>query len=280
MRCVEFQPLIEECLDNELTESIAGEVARHLDDCVSCAEVARKLGIEREMYSLYEPDIQVTPDLWAGVQARIATERHVPEPKGIAWLITVVKDALAVPRVSGLATTALVLLAIGATAVFMKYTQRESKPAPRATLAVVESKPPSVETPKEISSPVAPSDPMERSNPERPRRRIGIPAGRNNQGERQAGQVLGPKTPHQLVNEAEQKYLAAIAMLSRNASRKRSQMDPLTLAKLDQAIAAINRTIAGTRKAVREHPDDPVAVQYMLTAYARKVDVLREMAAQ
>ena len=57
-------------------------------------------------------------------------------------------------------------------------------------------------------------------------------------------------------------------------------MDPLTLAKLDQAIAAINRTIAGTRKAVREHPDDPVAVQYMLTAYARKVDVLREMAAQ
>jgi hypothetical protein len=82
------------------------------------------------------------------------------------------------------------------------------------------------------------------------------------------------------VNEAEQKYLAAIAMLSRNASRKRPQMDPLTLAKLDRAIASIDRTIAGTRKAVREHPDDPVAVQYMLTAYARKVDVLREMAAQ
>ena len=39
----------------------------------------------------------------------------------------------------------------------------------------------------------------------------------------------------------------------------------------------LDRTIADTRKAVRQHPDDPVAVQYMLTAYAKKVDVLREM---
>jgi hypothetical protein len=68
-------------------------------------------------------------------------------------------------------------------------------------------------------------------------------------------------------------------MLSRNANRKRSQMDPATLARLDQAINSIDRTIAGTRQAVRQHPDDPIAVQYMLAAYARKVDVLREIAA-
>ena len=280
MRCEEFQPLIEEYLDSELNKSTAGEVARHLDDCLSCAEFARQLDVERAMYSRYEPDLQVTPDLWAAVQARIATERPVADAKGIAWLITVVKDALAVPRVSGLATAALILLAIGATAVFMKYVQREPQLPQPTSIAVVESKPPTGETPKGISSPVAPSDTIEKSNPERPKRRTEIIAGRTSQGEKQARQVLGPKTPHQLVNEAEQKYLAAIAMLSRNASRKRSQMDPLTLAKLDQAIASINRTIAGTRRAVRKHPDDPVAVQYMLTAYARKVDVLREMAAQ
>ena len=280
MRCEEFQPLVEEYLDRELNESTAGEVARHLGDCVSCAEVARKLDVEREIYSRYEPDLQVTPDLWAAVQAKIASERPVAEPKRFAWLITVVKDALAVPRVSGFATAALVLLAIGCTAVFMKYTQREGQVPQPGTMAVVESKPSPRETPKEISAPVAASDTIQRSNPDPLKRKIEIIAGRTNHGERQARQVLGPKTPHQLVNEAEQKYLAAIAMLSRSASRKRSHMDQLTLAKLDQAIAAINRTIAGTRKAVREHPGDPVAVQYMLTAYARKVDVLREMAAQ
>ena len=280
MRCEEYQPLIEEYLDNELNESTAGGVRRHLDDCVSCAEVACKLGVEHEMYSRYEPDLHVTPDLWAEVQARIATDEFVQGPKGFAWLITRVKDALAVPRVSGWATAVLVLLAVGSTVVFMKYMQRDTQAPPTQAKAVVESQPLTRETTQEISSPAVPGDTTERVNPERPKRRIEVIAGRTNQVERQVQQAMGRKTPNQLVNEAEQKYLAAIAMLSRNAARKRSQMDPVTLEKLDQAIAAINRTIAGTRKAVREHPDDPIAVQYMLTAYARKVDMLREMAAQ
>jgi hypothetical protein len=278
MRCEEFQPLIEEYLDKELTETTAGEVARHLDDCVSCAEVAGKLSVEREMYSRYEPDIQVTPDLWAGVQASIAADKLVPKPKGPAWLITTIKEMLAVPRVSGWATAALVLLAVGSTVVFMKYMQSEMPHPQPEVRAVVEPPTPIRETAQAISTPAATGDTRGQSDPERPKPRIVTE--RTNQAERQVRQVPGPKTPHQLVNEAEQKYLAAIAMLSRSAARKRSQMDPVTLEKLDQAIAAINRTIAGTRKAVREHPDDPIAVQYMLTAYARKVDVLREVAAQ
>jgi hypothetical protein len=40
----------------------------------------------------------------------------------------------------------------------------------------------------------------------------------------------------------------------------------------------IDNTIAETRRAVRENPDDPIALQYMLSAYAKKIDVLREVA--
>src|SRR5688572_13344542 len=146
MRCEEFQPLIEEYLDKELTETTAGEVARHLDDCVSCAEFAGKLGVEREMYSRYEPDIQVTPDMWAAVQASIAADKLVPEPKGLAWLITTVKETLTVPRVSGWATAALVVLAVGSTVVFMKYMQSETPPPQPEVRAVVEPQPPTRET--------------------------------------------------------------------------------------------------------------------------------------
>jgi hypothetical protein len=85
------------------------------------------------------------------------------------------------------------------------------------------------------------------------------------------------QTPDELVREAEQKYLAAIGILARDAHRRRSQFDQAELAQFDQALAAVDRTIAGTRRAVREHPTDPVAVQYMLAAYAKKVDVLRQM---
>jgi hypothetical protein len=107
-----------------------------------------------------------------------------------------------------------------------------------------------------------------------------LAAGRENaRGINRQPQANGRKpTPDELVREAEQKYVAAIAMLSRDVNSRRSRLDPKMAARFEQTLAAVERTIADTRRAVREHPGDPVAAQYMLTAYAKKVDVLREMA--
>nr|MBA3439616.1 hypothetical protein [Pyrinomonadaceae bacterium] len=82
-------------------------------------------------------------------------------------------------------------------------------------------------------------------------------------------------TPQQLVREAEQKYQAAIVLLGRDVNR--SQIDPIALAQFERTLTAIDQAIADTRRAVRASPDDPVAVQYMLSAYAKKVEVLEEM---
>jgi hypothetical protein len=101
-------------------------------------------------------------------------------------------------------------------------------------------------------------------------------AGRINRQPQQANRRK--PTPDELVREAEQKYVAAIAMLSRDVNSRRSRLDPKMAARFEQTLAAVERTINDTRRAVREHPGDPVAAQYMLTAYARKVDALREMA--
>jgi hypothetical protein len=87
-------------------------------------------------------------------------------------------------------------------------------------------------------------------------------------------------TPEQLVREAEQKYVAAIAILSRDVNSRRTQIDPMVLARFDSALSDIDRTINETRKIVREHPNDPIALQYLLGAYSKKVDVLRDMASE
>jgi len=84
-------------------------------------------------------------------------------------------------------------------------------------------------------------------------------------------------TPAQLVRDAEQKYLTAIAMLSRDVNRRRSQLDPMMLARFDASLSQIDRTIKETRNVVRGNPEDPIALQYLLAAYSKKVDVLREM---
>jgi hypothetical protein len=49
--------------------------------------------------------------------------------------------------------------------------------------------------------------------------------------------------------------------------------------QLEQTLAGVDRAIANTRKAVHFDARDPVAVQYMLAAYSRKVDILRQMVA-
>jgi hypothetical protein len=90
-------------------------------------------------------------------------------------------------------------------------------------------------------------------------------------------QLASESDATQLVREAEQKYIAAIAILSRDVKKKRSGMDPMVAARFDAALGEIDKTIAETRRAVRSNPDDPIALQYMLSAYSKKVDTLREM---
>lgn len=80
-----------------------------------------------------------------------------------------------------------------------------------------------------------------------------------------------------LVREAEQKYMAAIRLLTHDVSRRRSRLTPDERARFEQTLAAVDHAIADTRRAARERPRDPVAVQYMLTAYAKKVEVLSEL---
>src|SRR5262249_37420333 len=87
----------------------------------------------------------------------------------------------------------------------------------------------------------------------------------------------GP-TVEQLVGQAEQKYLAAVHLLSRDMRKHGPKLDPEVRARFEETLAAIDRSIADTRQAVRQHPTDPEAVRYMLTAYAEKVEVLQEMA--
>jgi hypothetical protein len=186
---------------------------------------------------------------------------------------------LALPPVSGPVAVGLIVLAVALTVVVMRYISSSSRTVvserlvtegtPQATPEMRNEVP--VVTPRKSEDPISAKDNITR----RDGLNVAIPIRRSLPPPRE--DVSKTKDPRRLVREAEQKYLTAIAMLSRNVDRKRSRLDPDTMAELEQALSSIDRTIAATRKVVRRHPDDPVAAQYMLTAYAKKVDVLREL---
>jgi len=314
MKCEECTTnALEEFLDGELDRRRAAETEAHLAACRACALRYDELLGEQAMYAVYERDLEATPQaLWAGVAARIAAEPpRGKSPVGAhlfrrvrAWLA----PALVAPRFSPALTAALLLVAIGATVGVMRY--MNSQPvAPsglaggaQPTVAVTPSNIVRQPTPEPTPSVAAPApqngapavdandQPQGREKtrqPELPRRRdaerkLAVPshdpaqllaAGHN-------GEMLRrQRATERLVREAEAKYLAAIRMLAEDVNRKRTRLDPQVAARFDETLATIDRSIAETRRTVLRQRNDPVAVQYMLSAYAKKVEVMREMAA-
>ena len=280
MKCEECRPLLERYIDADLGESTADLVGNHLASCEACARIYEKLEREHEFYLRHEVEIEVSPTFWSDVNARMMPEKVAPA-HGFELLHERFMRALGEfrsLRFSPLFTTALVILAIGGTVAVMSYRatrQREaiqrpiSKAIDKEVTATPENKAESEKAPAARQQEVAQ---VQKSHRPRAASRLHLGS-----ADRTLISSERRQTPDELVREAEQKYLVAIAILARDANRRRAHFDPAELAQFDQALAAVDRTIAGTRRAVREHPTDPVAVQYMLAAYAKKVDVLRQM---
>jgi hypothetical protein len=274
MNCEDCRLLVEEYFDGELDTSTALKVRHHLDDCPSCSAVLESLSAEQSVYANYTSDVEMSPELWASVRREIEAEKPPVQRSG-SWLPKV----FALPPVSAPVAVGLVLLAIVSTVAVMRYVT-SSRPPDVSVGAVTEGTPqatPEMRNEVEVVSPVKSEKPVSAKDNVTKRDSLTSATRDRRSQPRPGGDVPKTKDPRRLVLEAEQKYLTAIAMLSRNVDRKRSRLDPTTKAELEQALSSIDRTIAATRKLVRRHPDDPVAAQYMLTAYAKKVDMLREL---
>lgn len=311
MKCEECNTnALEEFLDGELDARRAAEVSAHLAACRACAAAYDELLDEQTMYAAYERDVQVTPQMWTNVAARIASEEKPQSGESIiervrSWFA----GALVAPRFSPVLTAALVLLAIGATATVMKYLNSQTgtqttiaggqgmtatpeqkpvvKPAPETTPDAAASQS-QTEAPDVAANDQ--SDEREKSEKATPQRRRrdaerkpAVPVADPAQilaASQQSEQIRRQRATARLVREAESKYVAAIKLLSEDVNRKRTRLDPQVAARFDETLAAIDRSIAETRRTVlQQRSSDPVAVQYMLSAYAKKVEVMREMAA-
>lgn len=269
MKCEECQTAIEEYIDEALAVRTAREVSAHLSSCAVCARVHDEFKREQAIYASYQRDVEVTPSLWTGIEARIKREPFIKAPGLFEKLRDRFAGSFGAPRFSPAFAAVLVAAAIGVTALVMNYT------GSRGAVGEVAR---NGETPTEPSNnnPKPPEAPAAGGNPVDEPVKIAPVAPRNEVARRTVPSIR--PTPEQLVREAEQKYVQAIAILSRDVNQRRSKVDPAVLARFDAALADIDRTIAETRQASRQNPGDPIALQYMLTAYSKKVDALRDMA--
>ncbi|HEX8853662.1 MAG TPA: zf-HC2 domain-containing protein [Pyrinomonadaceae bacterium] len=301
MRCEECLPLLEEYADGESCARDAALVEAHLEACASCARARRELEEERALLLSYECDAAPAENFWddvlskIGAEASAASSSEHPSPTRTRTRLVAALGVFAAPRLSPALVAVLLVVAVGATVAVMKYaTPREGASTSESAAASTPQKQdaPSASPSSNNGGAVASSDKagsVDEGNAvknEVSKRevvksvRVKQAKGGAESGEARRGSAgsAHESAPDRLVREAEQKYLAAIRLLTHDVRRNRARLDAQTAARFERTLATIDRHIAGTRRAVRQHPGDPVAVNYMLAAYARKVEVLREMA--
>ena len=299
MKCEDCLAIIEAYFDAELNGRESAKVADHLIACTICNEVYESLQQEQQLYVHYQRDVEVSPALWQGVQASIrqqATPQEIITPVGVAErLRRFFTETFHAPRFSPALAAMLVVIAIGATVLVMKYVNSNSI-APTVAGGDTNVTTPSTngnENNNSTSTVAGTGTQNGNTNkaPEKKDEEIKTPDKDQRQFRNTSVKVRGdaPKssplvavtkpnaTAEDLLRDAELKYIKAIVLLERDFDKRRSKLDPKLVAKLDGSLASIDRTIAETRKAVRQNPGDPIALQYMLTAYARKVEVLKDV---
>jgi hypothetical protein len=225
---------------------------------------------EQQVYSNYERGLDVPPTMWGNVRSQIAAA----PPVGF-WerFRSGFNSLFSFTPINAVTTVALVFLAVAITVGVMRYFNRNSQQ--QTAVNNSEVKPAAKVTPVAVESPAKTAVNQPHTTKEvqdTPRAQTG-----RTKTQTRRESTSQTTTAAQLVREAEQKYLSAIALLNRDMRRHPSRIDADTKARFEGALADIDRTIASTRAAVRRDPNDPVAVQYMLSAYRKKVDVLREM---
>jgi len=290
MNCEDCLLMLDEYVENELDETKAAqEIAAHLGGCRACASECEMLRRELQAYSQYLPGIEATPALRAKVRTAIeqAQKEQFSYWKRSFPPVRIFGKPALNPAFVGVP---LVLLVIFAGIVGLIQFKSPESAADEQTFSQKADFQYSPENAiddgdyeklrdDEKSKISKPEENRTAAQTEMRRQKIiprsGLIAKRRIIKMKPAS---GKSAIEQVIEKAEAQYKNAIAVLSSDIKRRRGRLAPNVISQLEQSLVEINRTIFETRRAVKAKPDDAVAIQYMTTAYAKKVELLRTVA--
>jgi hypothetical protein len=287
MKCEACLGMIDELIEGELDGSLAREATAHMAMCGPCSQLYANLRYEQELFRKYLLEVEPTPALWANLRLELEKEKVIkasqPQFRLQRWLAI----ALGGLRVTPQLATALVLITIGLAIGLMVWRTTIDTSKHQAENPGV-----GVQHSSEVSREGTHRDSEDNDRSSTDDNDQTIRPSSTRSGNRRRGtqvNAAGSASRHmverspavptvdQVARRAEQEYLSAIKILSRDIKRRRAVISPALLSQLETALAEVDRNIAATRRVARERPRDPVAVQYLASAYENKVDLLREV---
>jgi anti-sigma factor RsiW len=276
MNCELCRSELEDLLYGELSESRASEIRAHLAGCGACASARDELERENELFARYYEKTAIDPsaEMWEAIRERIRAEA-VPSRKQEGWFSGLAGSGafawLFRPSILRQAAFSLLLIAltVAVTTWVLKRGQDENGENRKDVNRIVENR----KTPAPSQPPQSDATPLPAPSPKRSPEagpRSARPARRlSNQG-------LINKQIGQQIARAEREYRNAIRLLDSAIAKRKEGFDPELIRQYESSLALIDSSIAASRRALRERPNDLAAGQFLLAAYARKVELMQD----
>jgi anti-sigma factor RsiW len=289
--------MLDQYVEDELDEKRAAQASSHVNACAECACYYEDLKRERQIYFRYFTSLEATPALWVGVRAgieeiernRVSVDHRFRERLAAAFGISSFNPAYA-------AVALALLITFGVVIGVIKYQFAESRsqselasqkgdalrvkslPGERGATdgAVI---PDEEDTKGESGNGTSKIAGVRAENQRRSDAFRSVPVKRVRQNSFSAS-AARKLTTVEAVEKAQRQYLNALATLSRDIEGRRTRLLPDVVSQFEKSLADVDRTINATEQAVREQPTDVAAVQYMTAAYAKKIELLRDIASR
>ena len=257
MTCETTQQYLEDLLDGELPVRRADEVRAHLAACSHCQTARGRLEAEAAAFAAFRESMSIEPsrEMWAAIRERIQSEPVPPAALKPRWRSRFGDGLFRNLLRQGAFALLLMTLSILGTL----YLHRRSGTSNGGKL--IPSPPPAVLNP--VGSPVpglTPAPPVAR-----------VPSTR---GRRRSDEEM----IRQQIARAEREYQGAVRLLERAIARRRNSLDPTVVREYESSLALIDSSIRQSRAALRANPNDLSTGQFLLATYARKVELMQDIA--
>ena len=253
MNCEAVDAHLASWLEGELPRETREAVEAHLGECLRCAALVRDLSaIRRDAANL--PVLEPSRDLWEGVAARIETPVYqlaASEDRGARRRQYLRQGLIAAGLVAVTAgvTYTLTLRTVTGTGVPLAAVQQADTALPRVVVSDTPAPSPSTQ----------PAAPAGRGAGETPARNVGSATPVSN-------------------NTATIAYDREIMQLRVLVNQRRAELDPVTVAVVENSLTQIDRAILDARNALARDPASSFLTEQLNRALEKKLGVLRTAA--
>ena len=277
--CDGFAAELADYLDGDAPDAVRDAVESHAARCTACRQLLQDLDTIRHDAAAL-PVLVPSRDLWEGIAERIDAK--------VLPLDTTVRTIQPARRSWGrpaIAAAALVIVTAGITHLATRRSlEQQAAPVRPTQVAQVTTVAPTTPDSQPASSSVATQPGVSRGQGEfsststerganqstgraasQPRAAAGAPAAR-----------LASAVP--LMKETQPVYDDEISKLRKIVTTRRSQLDPKTVAVLEQSIAVIDSAIAQSRAALTKDPASGFLATQLNHSLEKKVELLRTAA--